>query len=101
MIESIVELRSKLGKRVIAKEDLEKKSDDYLQDSLIDLQEESNNIGTIDLTEGVTDKIVSPGLEDNEEKVKPNVKEQKTNSNMNLDEAMQDLVSRMFDSRKY
>lgn len=101
LIESIVELRSKLGKRVIAKEDLEKKSDDYLQDSLIDLQEESNNIGTIDLTEGVTDKVVSPGLEDNEEKVKPNVKEQKTNSNMNLDEAMQDLVSRMFDSRKY
>lgn len=103
LVESVIELRTKLGKRVIAKEDLEKKSDEYLQESLQDLQEESKDLEE-NVQESLENKtqVTNPGIVENvEEKKHTDVKEQKTSSNMNVEEAMEDLISNMFKPKRY
>lgn len=101
LVESVIELRTKLNKRVVTKEDLEKKSDDFLQESLMDLQEELK-VAT-NVTEQITNpsKITNPGIvENNEEKNKTHVKEQKPASNINVEESMTALMSSLLGSKK-
>lgn len=98
LVESVMELRTKLNKRPIAKEDLEKKSDEFLQESLMDLQEEINVLPTqtTDVTEQMTEapEVTNPGITENiEEKTKVNVKEDKAVSNINVEEALADIMS--------
>ena len=102
LVESVLNLRTQLGKREILKEDLEKKSDEYLQESLADLEDEFNNIN-FKTTESLgQEKIVNPGIVDkDEEKDTKNVKEQKAVSNMNVEEQLQNLMYDMFATKRY
>lgn len=98
LVESVVELRTQLHKRVIAKEELEKKSDEFLQESLIDLQEELSLIppATPTVTEQVEaiPSVTNPGIVENVEEIpQVNVKEEKAISNINVEEALADLMS--------
>lgn len=100
LVESVMELRTKLNKRPIAKEDLEKKSDEFLQESFMDLQEEMNASPSIttDVTEQMTEvpEVTNPGVTENsEEKTKVNVKEDKAVSNINVEEALAGIMSAM------
>lgn len=98
LVESVIELRAQLNKRVIAKEDLEKKSDEFLQESLVDLQEELSLAKPTapSVTEGIDEipQVTNPGIVENvEENAKLNVKEEKASSNINVEEAIADLMS--------
>lgn len=98
LVESVMDLRAQLNKRVIAKEDLEKKSDEFLQESLIDLQEELSlaTPTTTSVTEQIEElpQVTNPGIVENvEENNKPIVKEEKASSNINVEEAIADLMS--------
>lgn len=100
LVESVMELRTKLNKRPMAKEDLEKKSDEFLQESLMDLQEEINvsPAHKVDVTEAMTEvpEVTNPGITENvEENTKPNVKEEKQSSNINVEEAFAEIMSAM------
>lgn len=98
LVESVMDLRAQLNKRVIAKEDLEKKSDEFLQESLIDLQEELSLAKPTapSVTEQIEElpQVTNPGIVENvEENNKPIVKEEKASSNINVEEAIADLMS--------
>lgn len=98
LVESVMALRSQLNKRVIAKEDLEKKSDDFLQESLMDLQEEmkvepATPIQVQEQLETLP-QVTNPGIVENIEENNPtHVKEEKAVSNINVEEALADLMS--------
>lgn len=98
LVESVIALRTQLNKRVIAKEDLEKKSDDFLQESLMDLQEEmkvepATPIQVQEQLETLP-QVTNPGIVENIEENNPtHVKEEKAVSNINVEEALADLMS--------
>lgn len=98
LVESVIALRTQLNKRVIAKEDLEKKSDDFLQESLMDLQEEikAEPATPIQVQEQLETlpQVTNPGIVENIEENNPtHVKEEKAVSNINVEEALADLMS--------
>lgn len=96
LVESVLALRTQLGKREIAKEELAKKSDEFLQESLEDLQEEAKSAKQLDIAESteVPTEVTNPGIVENvEENTKPIVKENKQASNINIEEAMADMMS--------
>ena len=103
LVESVMDLRTQLKKRPMLKEDLEKKSDEFLQESLMDLQEEIQLIPakkpeTAEAAAPITEipEVVNPGITENiEENAKPNVKEEKASSNINVEEAFAELMSAM------
>lgn len=95
LVENVLLLRKTLGKAVVAKEELEARSDDSLKDALKDLKEEMNN--PIDVTK-IT-PVVSQGLAENEDDKGTNVKEQKNNGNIDLAEGLESILSSIIGSK--
>lgn len=105
-IESIIELRGQLNKRLMTKEDLTAKSDEYLQESLADLQDELQFKESQQPNEEpvqVTEKVTNPGIvdEEDENKKSTDVKEHKQASNINVEEQLESFMSSLFNTRKY
>lgn len=87
LIDSISEMRQTLGKRLVTKEDMSKKSDEYLEEHSLDLKEElSLKKAKHDDGNGVT----NPGIINTD---KPHVKEDKSNSNINVEESMMQIMA--------
>jgi hypothetical protein len=90
-------LRKTLGKSVIAKEELEKRSDDSLSDAIKDLKEELDN-GSLDVTK-IT-PAVNPGIVENNDDQFNNVKETKKAGNIDLAEGLEQVFSQIIGTRK-
>ena len=84
-------LRSSLNKPVIAKESLKARSKESILDSICDLKEEMQGLNSIKHITEAEDPTLK--AEKNEENSKIDVKESKSAGNINLGEAMQDLLS--------
>jgi hypothetical protein len=97
VIENVIMLRKTLGKSVIAKEDLEKRSDDSLSDAIKDLKEELDN-GSLDVTK-IT-PAVNPGIVENNDDQFNNVKETKKAGNIDLAEGLEQVFSQIIGTRK-
>ena len=93
--ENLNNLRVSLGKPLIAKESLEKRSLESIKDSIADLKNEEKS-----LKEGLSNitSIEDPTLktEKIDKKNTTSVKEEKTASNINLEEGLQDLLKSFF-----
>ena len=92
MEENLTTLRSVLNKPVLAKEALSTRSDESIKDSILDLKEELFGLTTVkNITEAVDPTLKTE--EKIQEKNKVVVNESKTAGNINLEEAMQDLMA--------
>lgn len=91
VVESIVTMRSALGKPELAKEDLEARTDDSLKDAVFDLKEELTKRG---VDPSAITPALNPGAVKIEESSSGNVNKDKNLSNIDLREG---LVS-IFDS---
>jgi hypothetical protein len=89
VIENVIMLRKTLGKSVIAKEELEKRSDDSLNDAIKDLKEELDN--PMDVTK-IT-PAVNPGVVENNDDKFNNVKETKKAGNIDLVEGLEQVFT--------
>ena len=87
LIDSISEMRQVLGKRMIAKEDMSKKSDEYLEEHSLDLKEE---LSTKEKKQEEKEDVTNPGIINTD---KPHVKEDKSNSNINVEESMMQIMA--------
>lgn len=89
--DNLMTLRSSLNKPVIAKESLKARSKESILDSICDLKEEMQGLNSIKHITEAEDPTLK--AEKNEENSKIDVKESKSAGNINLGEAMQDLLS--------
>ena len=87
LIDSISEMRQALGKRMLAKEDMSKKSDEYLEEHSLDLKEE---LSTKEKKQEEKEDVTNPGIINTD---KPHVKEDKSNSNINVEESMMQIMA--------
>lgn len=94
LIENVQILRTSLGKPVIVKEELEKRSDESLRDALRDLKEEAGPAaGGLDVTK-IT-PAVNPGIVESKDDKITDVKEDKKAGNIDLREGLEDIFSTM------
>lgn len=96
VIENVIMLRKTLGKPVIAREELEKRSEDSLNDAIKDLKEELDN--PLDVTK-IT-PAVNPGIVENNDDQFTNVKEDKKAGNIDLAEGLQQVFSTIIGTHK-
>jgi len=91
-IDKIIMLRGFLGKPVITKEELEKRSDDSLNDAINDLKEEFEKIGNVtQITQ-----VGSPALVENDDNNQgTSVKEPKNTGNIDLAEGLEQVFSQL------
>ena len=89
--DNLMTLRSSLNKPVIAKESLKARSKESILDSICDLKEEMQGLNSVKHITEAEDPTLK--AEKNEENSKIDVKESKSAGNINLGEAMQDLLS--------
>lgn len=89
--DNLMTLRSSLNKPVITKESLKARSKESILDSICDLKEEMQGLNSVKHITEAEDPTLK--AEKNEEKQKVDVKELKSAGNINLGEAMQDLLS--------
>lgn len=104
LAESVLDARKKLNKREISLEDLTKRSDEFLQESLEDLNEELNlqeSLQTSVSLKEQQEKVQNPGFgEELKENIQKPVKEEKPFGNMNLEESLTNVFSAFLDTRK-
>ena len=72
---------------MIAKEDMSKKSDEYLEEHSLDLKEE---LSTKEEKQEEKEDVTNPGIINTD---KPHVKEDKSNSNINVEESMMQIMA--------
>lgn len=88
------DLRVSLGRQPLLKEALEKRSNESLQDAIVDLKEELNSREALKQTSKVEDPTILKEKNENNKNV--NVKEQKTAGNINLEEALESTLLKLF-----
>lgn len=96
VIENVIMLRKTLGKSIIAREDLEKRSEDSLGDAIKDLKEELDN--PLDVTK-IT-PASNPGIVENNDDQFTNVKEAKKTGNIDLAEGLEQVFSKIIGTHK-
>lgn len=97
LIENVGLLRMSLGKPVVAKEELEKRSEESLKDAVKDLKEELNS-GSLN-TNTIT-PVISPAITENLEENSNIVKDKKNAGNIDLMEGLENVFSSIVGSRK-
>lgn len=92
-------LRQSLNKEIVTKESLSNRSDESLNDAILDLKEELGGVRKLKTIQ----EAVNPTLdqEKNKNNIATDVKESKTVGNMNLEEGLQDIFSDMFSPKYY
>ena len=92
-------LRQSLNKEIVAKESLAKRSDDSLNDAILDLKEELGGVRKLKTIQEAENPTLDQ--EKNKNNVSTDVKESKTVGNMNLEEGLQEIFSDMFSPKYY
>lgn len=99
VINNVMDLRSVLNKQIVTREELAKRSEDSINDSLRDLKEEISGVSAVkNITEAANPSLDTEKIEKPEVK---NVKESKTTGNINLEEGLKDLMSDFFKTKSY
>lgn len=92
-------LRQSLNKEIVTKEALSSRSDDSLNDAILDLKEELGSVSKLkNIQEAVNPTLDTEKIKNN---VSTNVKESKTVGNMNLEEDLKSIFSDMLSPKYY
>lgn len=88
------DLRVSLGRTALLKEALEKRSNESINDAILDLKEELKSKESLKQINKVNNPTIIK--EKNENKNNVNVKEKKTTGNINLEEALENAMLKLF-----
>lgn len=90
--ENLIALRTVLNKPAMLKESLSDRSFESIKDSIVDLKEEMKGLSAVKNISEATDPTAK-NIENNEKNKSVNVKESKTNGNIDLEEGLKNLMA--------